>query len=133
MHDYDVTLKRLFRSPAPSTLAQLTGGAVIAKWLPGELPQVQNLRMDLLGEASDGTLIQIELQSANDPSIRKRMFKYCEAVYDLYDRIPRQIVLYVGAAGLRMANEIREEGVWIRFNMVDIRILDGERLLESEG
>src|SRR5579864_2145315 len=71
MQNYDVTLKRLFRSSAQQTLAQLTG-KVIEKWLPVELPQVQNLRMDLLGEAADGSLVQIELQSTNDLSIHKR-------------------------------------------------------------
>jgi predicted transposase YdaD len=132
MHDYDVTLKRLFRSSAQQTLAQLTG-KVIEKWLPVELPQVRNLRIDLLGEAHDGTLIQIELQSTNDAHIQKRMFKYCEAVYDLYDRIPWQIVLYVGEAKLRMPHEIREGRVVLVYDLVDIRTLDGKRLRESEG
>src|SRR5579871_1655490 len=131
MQNYDVTLKRLFRSSAQQTLAQLTG-KVIEKWLPVELPQVQNLRMDLLGEAADGSLVQIELQSTNDLSIHKRMFKYCEAVYDLYNRIPQQIVLYVGRAPVRMPDGIREGRLAFEYDVVDIRGMDAERLTESD-
>jgi predicted transposase YdaD len=132
MQAYDVTLKRLFRSSAPRTLEQLTG-TIIRKWLPGELPQVHNLRMDLFGEAPDGTLIQIELQSTNDPRIPKRMLNYCAAVYDMYDRIPRQIVLYAGEAPVNMPCEIRAHKVVVGYDLVDVRSLDAERLLQSDG
>jgi len=36
-------------------------GAPVVKWLEVELPKVQNLQPDLLGEMSDGTLVHIEL------------------------------------------------------------------------
>lgn len=47
---YDVTLKRLLRHFAEQTLQQLSGSPIA--WLPEELPKVQNLRMDLLGETA---------------------------------------------------------------------------------
>lgn len=66
MQDYDVTLKLLLQRSGSLILRELTGTA-IARWLDVELPKVQNLRLDLLGEAVDGDLVHLELQSTNDP------------------------------------------------------------------
>src|ERR1035438_1629594 len=62
MQEYDVALKLLLQGSASLTMRALTGTA-IAKWLDVELPKVQNLRLDLLGETVDGDLIHLELQS----------------------------------------------------------------------
>ena len=42
-----------------------------------------------------------------------------------------QIVLYVGPARMRMKDHIAEEGLSYRCHIVDVRDLDGERLLAS--
>src|ERR1022692_3008987 len=62
MQEYDVALKLLLQGSAKLTMRELTGTA-IAKWLDVELPKVQNLRLDLLGQTVDGGLIHLELQS----------------------------------------------------------------------
>jgi predicted transposase YdaD len=48
-----------------------------------------------------------------------------------YGRLPRQVALYVGAAPLRMKDRVEAPDVSVRFHLVDIRDLDGERLLAS--
>jgi predicted transposase YdaD len=130
MQEYDVTLKLLLQRPASLTLRSLTGTAV-AKWLDVELPKVQNLRLDLLGEAVDGGLVHVELQSSNDPAMPLRMAEYCLGVYRLFGRFPRQVVLYVGEPQLRMDTELRGPGMLFQYRLIDIRTLDGDRLLES--
>ena len=55
MHEYDTVLKRLLEK----SHQRLTGERVV-RWLSTELPIVQNLRVDLLGETADGELIQLE-------------------------------------------------------------------------
>ena len=97
MHEFDVTIKLLLLRAAKLTVRELTG-TDIGKWLGVELPKVQNRRLDLLGEAIDGSLVHLELQSGNDPSMPLRMAEYCLAVYRLYGKFPRQILLYVGKA-----------------------------------
>ena len=62
-----------------------------------------------------------------------RMAEYCLSVFRLFKRFPRQVLLYVGEAPLRMASELRGDDVSFRYRAIDIRELDGERLLESEG
>src|SRR6266571_4451826 len=131
MQEYDVTLKLLLQQSARLTMRELTGN-VVRKWLDVELPKVQNPRVDLLGEAIDGTLIHLELQSRNKPSMPLRMAEYCLGVFRLFGKFPRQVLLYVGEAPLRMDSELRGSDVSFRYRAVDIRALDGDRLLESE-
>jgi hypothetical protein len=131
MQEYDVALKVLLQSQAKRTINELTGTA-IAKWLDVELPKVQNLRLDLLGETVDDELIHLELQSGNDAGMPLRMAEYCFGVFRLFGRFPRQVPLYVGEAPLRMATDLRGGGLVFHYEAVDIRSLDGERLLESE-
>ena len=47
-------------------------------------------------------------------------------------RFPQQVLLYVGEAPLRMASELQGPDVSFRYRAVDVRDLDGDRLLESE-
>ena len=70
MQHYDVVLKVLLQR----SLQRLTG-TTITRWLSTELPTVQNLRIDLLGETSDRELTQIEAQSTNDSGIPFRMLE----------------------------------------------------------
>jgi hypothetical protein len=131
MQEYDVALKVLLQSPARSTLSELTGMA-IAKWLDVELPKVQNLRLDLLGETVDGELLHLELQSTNNSAMALRMAEYCLGVYRLLGRFPRQVLLYVEEAPLRMPTVLRGRRLDFSYAAVDVRNLDGEALLESE-
>jgi hypothetical protein len=97
MQHYDATLKLLLRGSASRMVRELAGSAV-EKWLDIELPKVQNPRLDLLGEAQDGSLVHLELQSTNDTDMPLRMAEYCLGVYTQFRKFPRQVVLYVGKA-----------------------------------
>jgi len=112
-------------------MRELTG-TTIKKWLDVELHKIQNPRVDLVGETTEGDLVRIELQSTNDSTMPLRMAEYCLGVFRLYGQFPRQILLYVGEAPLKMAGELRAPDVWFRYRAVDIRDLDGDRLLESD-
>ena len=131
MQDYDVALKLLLQGSARLTMRELTG-TVVEKWLDMELPKVQNLRVDLLGETAGGGLVHLELQSRNDPIMPLRMAESCLGVFRLFGKFPRQFLLYVGEAPLRMDSELRGPDVSFRYRALDIRDLDGDRLLESE-
>src|SRR5260370_3732871 len=131
MQEYDVALKLLLRGSARLTMRELTGGRV-EKWLDVELPKVQNTRVDLLGETHEASLVHLELQSGNDVAMPLRMTEYCLGVFRLFGKFPRQVLLYVGEAPLRMDSELCGPDVWFRYSAIDIRELDGDRLLESE-
>jgi len=131
MQEYDVALKLLLQGSARLTIRELAGGPV-EKWLDMELPKVQNLRMDLLGETAGGDLVHVELQSRNDAAMPLRMAEYCLGVFRLFGKFPRQVLVYVGEAALHMESQLRGPNVWFRYRAIDIRELDGDRLIESE-
>src|SRR5580700_3359330 len=130
MHEYDVALKNILTRPGSSILEQLTGASSL-KWINVEAPKVNNRRVDLLGELPDGNLVHIELQSRNQKDFPLRMAEYLFGIGLRFGRLPRQVVLYVGEAPLRMKDRVEAPNVSVRFHLVDIRELDGERLLDS--
>jgi hypothetical protein len=130
MHEYDVALKNILTRPGSSVLAQLTGASSL-KWLNVEAPKVNNRRVDLLGELPDGNLVHIELQSGNEKGFPLRIAEYLFGIGRQYGRYPRQVVLYVGGAPMRMKDRIEGPDFSVRFHIFDIRDLDGERLLAS--
>ena len=76
-------------------------------------------------------LIHLELQSSNEATMPLRMAEYCLGIFRLFRKFPRQILVYVGEAPLRMESELRGPDVWFRYDATDIRTLDGDPLLES--
>jgi Domain of unknown function (DUF4351) len=131
MQDYDVTLKTLLRGSAEKLFEDLTGAAV-ARWLDIELPKIQNPRMDLLAETADGAIAQLELQSSNDVEMPLRMAEYCLGVYRRFKQFPQQTVLYVGEPALRMVSRLEGPRLSFSYELIDIRNLDSERLLNSQ-
>jgi predicted transposase YdaD len=130
MHEYDITLKRILTREPRGVLARLTG-LEVALWHNSELPEVRSQRVDLLGETLDGTLVHIELQSANDSRIALRMLEYALAIERSFGRFPLQLVLYVGQAPLRMHGRVRSAAITFDCRILDIREMDGDALLES--
>jgi predicted transposase YdaD len=132
VHEYDIALKSVIRRLSGPALQTLTGFA-IQRWHNVELPEVRALRVDMVGETRDGTLVQLELQSTNDGDMALRMAEYALAVYRHFRQFPQQIVLYVGKAPLGMAGIFASHSLEFRFRLVDIRELDGAALLEDES
>jgi predicted transposase YdaD len=131
MPGYDTALKLLLQSPASVVLSALNGAA-IRSWLNVEVPKMQSARLDLLGQERGGGLVHIEIQSTNDSEMALRMAEYCLYVYRKFSRFPHQTVLYVGQDPMRMKEQLSGERVSFAYDLVDIRELDGDRLLSSE-
>ena len=132
MLDWDTTLKQLITESGDRVLPMLGAASGIKRWLNVELPTTQNLRVDLLAELMSGELGHIELQSKNLPGMPFRMLEYSVAIYRSQGRFPQQILLYVGNDTLHVDNTLRVPGIDFRFEVIDLRTLDGTALLESE-
>src|SRR6266536_1645754 len=130
MRKYDAALKLVLQRWGAVTLHQLTDEAIVG-WRSIEFPKVSTQYADLLAETASGRLWHLELQSGNDPEMALRMLEYSTRVYRVSGRFPRQCVLYVGREPLRMDSELAGEDLSFHYRLVDIRELDGERLLAS--
>jgi predicted transposase YdaD len=111
-------------------MARITGNPVI-RWVPTELPKVQNLSVDLLGETANGELMQIEVQSSNEKNVPFRMLRYLCLIIAIHERIPKQVLLYVGREPLRMPSQFEWPDGNIRYTTIDMHLVDGEPLLAS--
>ena len=67
-----------------------------------ELPEVRNLRVDLLARDIEGRLHHLELESSNDAVTPRRIAEYHLALHKLLDEDVDMIVLYAGWETLRM-------------------------------
>jgi len=135
MQEYDAALKLLLQASTNSLLRQATG-FTITHWLNTELPKVETTRADLLGRTEDNTLVHVELQSTNDSTMAFRMVHYALRIYSHFDQFPKQIVLYVGKAAMRMKALWREPDsdnpdFLYRYTLVNIRDLDSTLLMAS--
>src|ERR1035441_7137770 len=120
MQEYDIALKLLLQGSAKLTMRELTGTA-IEKWLDVELPKVQNLRLDLLGQTVDGDLIHLEPHIGTDAELPFRMIEYCLGVRRLFGQFPRQVLLYVGEAPMHMESKLRGPDLSFEYRLIDIR------------
>jgi hypothetical protein len=130
MHEYDTVLKDLLKNPQSTVLERITGSK-IDRWLNVEFPEVQQTRVDLLGETTSGELLGIELQSLNDLRLPLRMAEYALRTYRLYGRFPNQYALYVGEAEMSMPSELSGLNFSCRYQLFDIRSLDENDLINS--
>ncbi len=130
MHEYDTAFK-LTLQHVDVTFRELLGSP-ITRWHNVEFPSVRSARADLLGETETGELVHIELQSSNDSEMALRMLQYCIDVLRSLRRHPTQILLYVGDTRANMEATLRGPRLDYSYRLVDVRELDGERLLRSE-
>src|SRR6266705_6607148 len=88
-------------------------------------------RPDLVVRLTDGRFYHLELQSTNDPAIPWCMLEYFYLLCQTYGQPPYQQVLHVGDAALSMAVRLAYPTLSFQYEAIDIRTLDGERLLAS--
>jgi len=128
---FDVTLKSLLRRPN-GIFAEAVFGAPIVEWLNVELPEVRNLRIDLLGRDAHGQLHHLELESSNNAGTPRRIAEYHLALHKLLGEDVDMIVLYAGRDPLRMPSEFRTRSMHFQFRLIDVREFDGEPLITSD-
>ena len=130
MRDYDATVKLLILGSAQELLRQLGVGPV-AEWLNVELPRVRNRRADLVGRTASAAIIHIEVQNDNDPDMPLRMAEYALSILERHKQYPHQLLLYVGSGKLTMRPLLETHGMSFHYDQLDIRQLDGGKLMES--
>lgn len=128
--NYDPALKQILTF-SQSRLIEHLAGAPVRRWLNVELPDTQVRRADLLAELETGELFHMELQSTNDVRMGKRMLEYRLLIERAYERVPAQMVLYVGMEPLAMSGVLEEKGLRFAFTMMDIRDFDAKILAGS--
>jgi hypothetical protein len=129
---YDAVVKDLFQKDRPTLLGMYTGPVKVREFLNFELPTVEERFADLLVLLGNGSLLHFEFQSGNDPWMPHRVGGYGLAAARKYKKPRiRQVVIYIGAGPMRMANHLDLGEIEVKYTLVDIREFDAEMLLRS--
>ncbi|MBF0338528.1 MAG: hypothetical protein HQL05_11930 [Nitrospirae bacterium] len=128
---FDIALKDIIKD-VPRTFLKLLTGYETGKFIGVQFPDIQTREADIVIETSDGEIIQIEIQSTNDSMMLGRMYLYSALIYNQHKRLPIQIVLYVGNKPLNMKNNMEFGLNRYNYRLVDVRTLDGNKLIDSD-
>jgi hypothetical protein len=130
MQSYDLTVRELLTEPLCSLLEYITGEK-IKGFLDPSFPSVKERRADLLLEV-EGGILHVEVQSTNDIVMSQRMLEYWLLIKSKYPgRKIKQIVLYIGDEQYRISGCLEEEGLVYRYEVINIKEIPCDVLLES--
>ncbi|MBF0609173.1 MAG: hypothetical protein HQL61_16660, partial [Magnetococcales bacterium] len=128
---FDIALKDIIKD-VPRTFLKLLTGYDTGKFIDVQFPDIQTREADIVIETPDGEIIQIEIQSTNDSMMLERMYLYSALIYNQHKRLPIQIVLYVGNKPLNMKSTMESGLNRYNYRLVDVRNLDGNKLIDSD-
>ena len=129
---YDVSLKALFVHDGDGIIRRRLFGGRVTEHLASEQPQVSNRRADMVVRTEDGSLHQVEFQAANEANFGLRMLEYYTFLVCSHRQHVVQTVLYLGREALGLERGYRSPSMDFQFEIVNLRELDAELLLESE-
>ena len=131
-HDYDVSLKLLFRRSTRLIAQQLFGLGGVAEWVDVEQPKVNNPRADLLARCADGSLRHVEIETRNRADTPRRAAEYYLGFLRLLNEDVQQVILFASRDELTMPPFFETRWTRYQFRILDIKSLDGEPLLASD-
>ena len=91
-----------------------------------------NQRADMVVRVENGSLHHVEFQTSNESGFALRMLEYYAWLVRVHRDHVVQTVLYLGREPLRMPHVWTSPSMDFRFDMVNLRELDAEALLESD-
>jgi hypothetical protein len=133
MQQYDVRLKSILHKAMPR-LFRLLGLPPVAEYLTVEFPLRQKAVSDSVMRLTDRRILQIELQSKNDPRMLWRCLEYWQAIGELWpDADIVQVVIYLGDGPMTMVSSIARGRLTYGFDVLDIQEVEANAFLESES
>ncbi|MBF0345985.1 MAG: Yae1 family protein [Nitrospirae bacterium] len=128
---YDKLLKDIIKNKPPRFFKILTGYED-GRFLDIQFPKVEIRRPDLLVEVDDNLLVHIEIQATVDKSITNRMYEYSALINRQFNRLPKQVLLYVGDKQITTDNKLSSADINYTYQVVEIKKIDSRLLLDSK-
>lgn len=128
---YDATIKELF-GEMPALFKMLTG-SVITEILNLEFSTIQQRRADLIAWLANQEILHLELQSDNDIGMLWRELEYGLLILKRYNKMPIQVVLYLGKEKPNFVTSINYPNLQFHYQLIDIKEVNTEQLLNSEA
>lgn len=135
---YDLTSKDIFKDLETALVLFLTQQRVQqVTYLDLNFQTIESRQADLLFETDfvgHPTIFHIEFQSGNDPEMPFRMLRYVTEIQRTYRKPVYQVVIYTGAAAVKMPTELQfhlgpANQLDFRYRLVDFKQVRTEEIL----
>ena len=126
---YDRTLKELLQGIPKRFITMLTGHEAV-KLLDPTFPKTEERRADFVVELDNGDIFHLEVQTKEDKDMPLRMLKYAVLIKELYNKFPKQMVLYLSEKEIK-DKPIDIENLKYNYSIKYIKDIDCHELIES--
>jgi predicted transposase/invertase (TIGR01784 family) len=101
-----------------------------------ELQRVEKREADIVAHCKikgKEAILHLEIQNDNDKAMHQRMLRYYTDIKQRYDTLPLfQYLVYIGKPKLTMQDQIVEENLTFRYNIVDMHTIDCEKFIKMD-
>ena len=126
---YDRTLKELLQGIPKRFITMLTGQEAV-KLLDPTFPKTEERRADFVVELDNGDIFHLEVQTKEDKDMPLRMLKYAVLIKELYNKFPKQMVLYLSEKEIK-DKPIEIENLKYNYSIKYIKDIDCQELIQS--
>ena len=104
------------------------------EFLEKESQRIESRRADVVVKVDNKFILHIEIQNDNDKNMHIRMLRYLSDILLKSEDLPiYQYVIYIGKHKLNMKNNIAINNLNYNYNLIDIKSIDCETLLNIDN
>lgn len=102
-----------------------------------ELQRIEKREADIVALCKVDNLeaiLHIEIQNSNDKTMNRRMLRYYTDIKQKFENLEiYQYVIYIGKSKLSMSEEIIEQNLNFRYNIIDMHKIDCQELIKLDN
>ena len=102
-----------------------------------ELQRIEKREADIVALCTvngEKAILHLEIQNSNDKLMHKRMLRYYTDIRMRYDTLKiYQYLIYIGKPKLSMSDNIIEENINYKYNIVDMHTIDCQKFLTMDN
>lgn len=127
---YDRAFRELIQR-IPYRFTEIFFNKPVKRVLNSTFPSVEERKADFVGLLETNEIVHVEIQLHYDKELPKRLVEYALKINRAYGAFPIQVILWIGEEKIPYVEEYELGPIRFRCRAVDIKEIDGERLLES--
>jgi len=127
---YDRAFRELIQR-IPYRFTEILFNKPVKRVLNPTFPSVEERKADFVGLLETNEIVHVEIQLHYDKELPKRLVEYALKINRAYGAFPIQVILWIGEEKIPYVEEYELGPIRFRCRAVDIKEIDGERLLES--
>ncbi len=134
--EYDKTIKEIISKFIYTLLENVVGAKIDnSEILFPELQYTFEKKSDFVFKTNtknnETIVYHLEFQTSNDSSMHLRMLVYFAMLYQTHQATIKQFVFYISEDEIKMIDEINQEDVSYKYNLIDMKKISYQKFLDS--